>query len=204
MHKDSLVPTIFEHLYLKKKQFHLRPGLSQLGKREQGVDDLNRPLITGSLEYLIQPDVTVTRQREREFSDVWEMFKAAFGRCQESETQRTHLDWIFLALAAAYIEPSQISTFSGNFVIYGIFVFIVKDRRHLTERWRERGVTGGNDTGFYPASSWAHTSYIQAHRNPQGDVKELLKKIWQNMIGLLNLTGNKFNLNGKCLHLTSL
>lgn len=70
------------------------------------------------------------------------MFKAAFGRCQESETQRTHLDWIFLALAAAYIEPSQISTFSGNFVIYGIFVFIVKDSRHLTGRWRERGGTG--------------------------------------------------------------
>lgn len=56
-----------------------------------------------------------------------EMFKAAFGSCQESEAQRTHLDWIFLALAAAYIEPSQISTLSGNFVIYGIFVFIVKD-----------------------------------------------------------------------------
>lgn len=99
-------------------------------------------MITGPLEYLIQPDVTVTRQRERGVSDVWEMFKAAFGRCQESETQRTHLDWIFLALAAAYIEPSQISTFSGNFVIYGIFVFIVKDNRHLTGRWRERGGTG--------------------------------------------------------------
>lgn len=36
-------------------------------ERELSVDDLNRPLITGPLECLIQSDVTVTRQREREF-----------------------------------------------------------------------------------------------------------------------------------------
>lgn len=78
-----------------------------------------------------------------------EMSKAAFGSCQESETQRTHLDWIFLALAAAYIEPSQFSALSGIFLIYGIFVFMVRNSRHLTGKWREReGELGGDDTRF--------------------------------------------------------
>lgn len=52
-----------------------------------------------------------------------EMSKAAFGSCQESETQRTHLDWSFLALAAAYIERPNSQHYLASSLFMG-FLFL--------------------------------------------------------------------------------